>query len=367
MTESSRLQVSLEGLPPDQRFDYWLEKGSLYFRPSLIDPEDRSRFQMHGTMGRLGPLMLVRCGGSRQIYSREPSTICSDGNDCIMLDTLLGGSGQTWHNGHESNLAPGDLLLNDLCQPSRFVLEDHERFTAMIPRALILEVFPEVAEFHGSMIKRSDPFAHALMAHIEYLDQILDNVTPEASEPLAKGFIQLIATYFRASAPTWSRELSSSDQEDNQQLFSRILNYIDAHLNDSELSVDILISIFKKSRTSLYRLFEPHGGVAAVIRERRLQFAYRLLSKPLSADLKPPLIRDLALYLGFSSEAHFSRLFKARFGLTASQARHLQDAPPAPSSLNLLDHEGTDIQVDHYYQTWTKGLMSYPLPPVTRN
>lgn len=363
MAHPARLHVSLEPLPPEQRFQYWCDQGSLYFRPALLHPDDRLGFHMHGTMASLGPLVLVRCGGSRQIYRRDPRTIASDGVDFLLLDSLLEGCGSAWHNDRHCALEPGDLLLNDLTQPSRFELEAHERITASIPRALLAEAFPEFEGFHGSLIPRSSPCAQALLAHLEHLDRMVECSKPQEAEALARGLVQLVALYFRSAVPNWERAQPEQAGDDAEQLLSTILGYVDAHLSDPDLSVNNLVAQFKLSRTALYRLFEPHGGVAEVIRERRLQYAYRLLLRPQPAAGRQPLIRDLALGLGFSSEAHFSRVFKARFGLTARAVRQQQNRPTqAPPSTGLQDIEANEAQIQYYYQVWAEGLRTPALP-----
>ncbi|WAP71367.1 AraC family transcriptional regulator [Jiella pelagia] len=73
------------------------------------------------------------------------------------------------------------------------------------------------------------------------------------------------------------------------------------------------------SRSTLYRLFEPFGGVAAYILERRLEQAYRALGD--SRDLR--LIGTIAHGLGFAGESQFSRSFRQRFGRTPSEVRRL--------------------------------------------
>jgi AraC-like DNA-binding protein len=64
-------------------------------------------------------------------------------------------------------------------------------------------------------------------------------------------------------------------------------------------------------------LFAQEGGAQAYIRERRLQAALRALQ---AQGHREP-IGLIAERLGFSDGAHMSRLFRARFGITPSDAR----------------------------------------------
>ena len=80
----------------------------------------------------------------------------------------------------------------------------------------------------------------------------------------------------------------------------------------------MLCGLFRISRTQLYRLFEPLGGVARYIQEQRLVRACAELSNPAHDHRR---IYEIAFAWGFSSEAHFSRLFRHTFGQSPSEVR----------------------------------------------
>jgi len=81
------------------------------------------------------------------------------------------------------------------------------------------------------------------------------------------------------------------------------------------------------SRSRLYRLFEPHGGVARYVHRQRMLVAHAALSD--AADNRS--IARIAEALGFSDASGFSRGFKHEFGYSPSEARMEGHArPPAP-------------------------------------
>jgi AraC-like DNA-binding protein len=71
------------------------------------------------------------------------------------------------------------------------------------------------------------------------------------------------------------------------------------------------------SRSRLYRMFEPFGGVARYVHRQRLLAAHAALS---DAANKTPIIQ-IAEGLGFSDASGFSRAFKQEFGHSPSEAR----------------------------------------------
>ncbi len=87
----------------------------------------------------------------------------------------------------------------------------------------------------------------------------------------------------------------------------RVLQFIDANLHRPDLDLALLMQQFRVSRAHLYRMFAGDGGVRAVIRDRRLNAAYRQL---LSHQGKTGSITSIAHKLGFSSSNQFLRAFR---------------------------------------------------------
>ena len=87
----------------------------------------------------------------------------------------------------------------------------------------------------------------------------------------------------------------------------------------------------KVSRATLYRLFEPHGGVASYLRERRLLRIHATLCAPGPRRSLAAIAEDH----GFQSAAQFSRAFRAQFGYSPSEAASAGqplDAAPAAAT-----------------------------------
>ncbi|NYZ64279.1 helix-turn-helix domain-containing protein [Luteimonas deserti] len=97
---------------------------------------------------------------------------------------------------------------------------------------------------------------------------------------------------------------------------ARILRCIDDRLEDPGLGCTLLQAAFHVSRPTLYRMFQPLGGVSRYIRERRLLAARRRLR-----DEPDRSITWLLYDLGFESERQFQRAFHARFGMSPAQWR----------------------------------------------
>ena len=102
-------------------------------------------------------------------------------------------------------------------------------------------------------------------------------------------------------------------------LLREIRLHIEDELSNPDLTPGNVARAHGISRRHLDKLFEtePHT-VSQFIWERRLLHSRRALAEPQLAHLS---ITEVAYNWGFSSSSHFSRAFKARFGMTPRQAR----------------------------------------------
>ncbi|MBQ7488077.1 MAG: helix-turn-helix transcriptional regulator [Clostridia bacterium] len=108
----------------------------------------------------------------------------------------------------------------------------------------------------------------------------------------------------------------------------RCMDYIDQHLQ-SPLTVELLAGELSVSRSYLSTLFQKETGrsVSEYIRDRRIETAKKLLTYTDFSCL------EIAEYLCFSSDSHFSRTFREVAGESPSQFRkkHYKKHFAAPS------------------------------------
>ncbi|MGH8317054.1 MAG: helix-turn-helix transcriptional regulator [Steroidobacteraceae bacterium] len=118
---------------------------------------------------------------------------------------------------------------------------------------------------------------------------------------------------------------------------------VERYLDSPALSAEFVCARSGWSRATVYRLFEPEGGLVRYIRKQRLQHALREL-----VTGQPPHRRivDLALAHQFASEATFSRAFRRAFGIPPGQARDLAASsralalagPPSSGDVTARDY-----------------------------
>ena len=119
---------------------------------------------------------------------------------------------------------------------------------------------------------------------------------------------------------------------DYDQLIQKVLEHIDAHLQD-DLSAEVLAKVAGFSVYHFYHVFAFRVGypVMEYVRNRRLAFA----AAELSSGKK---VIDIALMYGFETHSGFSKAFRRRFGCSPEVYRlHTHRGAPAPPSLSKME------------------------------
>lgn len=114
----------------------------------------------------------------------------------------------------------------------------------------------------------------------------------------------------------YSMSFDSTPLDVDDVLLHDIIGFIDGRLGDYDLGERMIRNAFNLSRATLYRRFQPLGGIASFIRDKRLQLAHMHLRG------NPTCSLTWLLYeVGFSSERQFQRSFQARYGMSPANWR----------------------------------------------
>jgi AraC-like DNA-binding protein len=184
----------------------------------------------------------------------------------------------------------------------------------VVPREALHQVLPNVGSLHGLTLRGDQRTGGLLADYMRSLVNRADSLTMADASAVAEATTGMIAACIKPTVETMMQARASLDRT----MLERIQRHIAANLQSPGLHADALSAQFRISRSGLYRLFEPLGGVAAYIQGQRLMSAHAALSDPAQHHRR---IYEIAFELGFSSEAHFSRLFRSTFGRSPSDVR----------------------------------------------
>ncbi|TWH22685.1 AraC-like DNA-binding protein [Prauserella rugosa] len=123
----------------------------------------------------------------------------------------------------------------------------------------------------------------------------------------------------------------------DEDLLARVLDYIDAHLGDTDLDPGRIAAAHFLSPRTLHALFEGTGTtVSRRIRERRIERCRIDLADPALAQVPASAV---GARWGFAGASHFGQVFKREVGLTPAQFRRKALAE-RPARLEAADRGG---------------------------
>jgi AraC-like DNA-binding protein len=273
-------------------------------------PGAEARFRYHSVTYQFPRAAVASAESVAQTLSRGPAEIARGGGNQILIWIQVSGESDVNYAGREGKLRPGDVVVLDYEREIFVRAPDFASIFVMIERNMVPPIFL-APSMHGTIFAADSGPGRILYRGVESLFQILDRLTLAEANAALDALITLTAGMLEGDLARRAADVSSSDP-----LLDRALAFIDANLAMSDLAPALLEKNLALSRSGLYRLFEPLGGVRNAILHRRLERAVRVLLTSTAA--KPPL-RSIASDHGFSSEEQYSRAFRARFGTTPYQ------------------------------------------------
>src|SRR5574344_508167 len=104
----------------------------------------------------------------------------------------------------------------------------------------------------------------------------------------------------------------------DDELMARVMKSVNAHLDDSDFDIDTLTSEAGISRAHLHRKMKEITGVSTsmFIRNQRMERAAKLIEE---GKIN---ITQIAYDVGFTTEAHFSTVFRKHFGMSPKEYRN---------------------------------------------
>jgi len=150
----------------------------------------------------------------------------------------------------------------------------------------------------------------------DYMLLLERGVSEMSEEHLPRLGLAISAMVAACVAPTPDRMAEATEQIDLGRL-ERVRRGVRKHLRSHLLGPRLLCRYVGTSRSQLYRLLEPEGGVARYIRRQRLLAAYAMLADP-AVD---KLIAQIAEEFCFADSSGFSRAFRQEFGISPTDLR----------------------------------------------
>ncbi len=305
-----------EDLEKDEREEAWRETIGTVFDIECSDKEALTQSSVLHSF-HLGDVMLTRCITHGQTFVRSAQRLSTDPVDHYLVQLYLDGHSELRHTGKPNYVRAGDIVIHDLAdQHLSTNSEEFSNLTCIVPRRLLAPLLDAPDNQSGHILNSNAALTAILAGQMKSLFQHNAELPEQSLSGVSSSLLTLISTAINASPNT-----VSADRVNEAHQLSAVVgikDLINAHLSNPELDVDFLSRHSGMSRSKLYRLFAPYGGVRTYVQNLRLKTAVRMLRDPAHHHLK---IYQVALACGFKSEAHFSRAFKDAYGISPRDAR----------------------------------------------
>ena len=159
--------------------------------------------------------------------------------------------------------------------------------------------------------------------NVEYLENVVKRLLQRGEE---------LKEYYRSVLSAFELEDGHFLHKEDKSFFEKMIAVIDSHVQDTDLSVELLSNSLGYSTRQFYRKLKniTEKTPADIIREYRLTIVERLL---LTTQLSIEEIMDRT---GFSNRGTFYKVFAQKFGMTPRQYRSYKEMDIKPVSADDL-------------------------------
>jgi AraC-like DNA-binding protein len=258
---------------------------------------------------------LSRTQRSASRFTRTIKTMARHGRDQILVVCYTSGHFTMTAAGQTKRVEAGAIGFIDLSHEITIEAPMVENVSLAVSRRRLEAIVPFLDDAH-CFVREPGPLSRILSGVMEGLMAEGPAIPVADANAVAGAIIQIVAACLE---PLSRQHVETSSGRSAVSLVS-IKAMIEGRLSDPALRPLTLLDEFGITRSTLYRLFEPLGGVSAYITERRLLSAFRQMT---DAAQPRPRISQLAFELGFSHPSAFTRAFKDFFGMSPKDVRTL--------------------------------------------
>jgi len=308
--------VSTRRLPQQMQYSAWTQLAL----PIDIEPPENplAGFAAEHSAWNLGGVVLARTSVPAISFARGPRRIRSDSIDHWSFASMRRGTMQIHASGRTTNARPGGIHIQSLKEGLKGCTSGALAVHLIVPRDFCREIAATLDEADNRELRTG--LGQLLAVFMLDLDRRLSLIT---IDELPRLLSSIRAMILACVDPTAER-LSEAQGTVQTTRLEQARQFVRHHLFSPTLGTDELCNELGVSRSRLYRMFEPLGGVVHYIRHRRLMDVHAALSN--AEDHRP--IVDIAAERGFIDAADFSRAFKRAFGYRPSDARHQANVWP---------------------------------------
>ncbi|MFL9990011.1 helix-turn-helix domain-containing protein [Paraburkholderia sediminicola] len=310
--------MNLDEIPVDRRFSYWKDLAEELYVPVSLACTSPETFRFQWDSRFVGEI----CAGTSLLtplhVSRTQQHIARSENDAIKIIMPLSGAISVSQEGNESQVHAGQFYVVDPVKPyQESITEDLTFIWLHVPRASFAAQIRRIEAVTAVALGNETPYARLSMDYLLSLSKVWDDITGEAGVQAMTVALDLL------TMALWERTQQVSLHTDVHRTaqFQRAKSYIDEHLADPSLTLASVAAALGVSPRCVRELLAS-GGVSyrRYVLEQRLARCAGDLADPRMAHRS---VTDIGYAWAFFDSAHFSKAFKAAYGMSPRDYRSI--------------------------------------------
>ncbi|MGW1194202.1 AraC-like ligand-binding domain-containing protein [Streptomyces sp. NPDC002559] len=313
---------STEVVAAPERFELFTEITDRSHMINRLRSNDQDDFRARMRVLDLGELQVSTMHFPHLEITRTAKLIRQSDPEAYQINYFLHQEGVFSTTGADTALRAGDLVVMDSSRPFRgevhSVLDSWSHVTVQFSRRLLPLPNKTVQALLGAPVDGRRGMGGVFTRWLTDLNVRADEFTSADVPALASVTLDLLGSVI---ARCLDAEDAMSPDARRRALKVRIHDFIQQRLADPCLAPEAIAAAHGISTRYLYKLFHEQGlTVAGWIRECRLERCCRDLTDP---SFSSRSIQAIASRWGFIDKAHFSRVFRAAYGMPPRDYRHL--------------------------------------------
>lgn len=262
----------------------------------------------------VGAVRVAKINAACHSVRRSSAHVATHDPGYIKVCLQLSGNARLTQRNCAMTLRAGDLVAYDTRIP--YMIEYPTAYDALLVmiRRDQLAMTPRALSDLGVRRVGAGVVGTCLISVLREVNEQLHELTPEEGRVLGDSVVSMLSVAVRDT------EDENPLRGERHKLLRTVLGFMEENLSNPELNPGFIAEAHYISISQLHSLFRGQAQtVSAYIRTRRLEWAQQLLHDPRHREWP---ITTVAHQVGFTDPAHFSRLYRSRFGIAPRVARH---------------------------------------------
>jgi AraC-like DNA-binding protein len=265
---------------------------------------------------RVGPASFTQVDSCAQNVLRTPSRIARASEDFVLVALGNSGVNGVFQDGREAIVSAGQFVIYDTTRPYELRFNDSFSQTIFqVPRKLLHQRVGSFGGLTATTFCNDRPLERLVYDFLINTARAVDHVDPPTGARLLDQALDLVAMAFAERM----HERPPEQSFHRSALLYRLKSHILTHLRDPELSMPrAAAAVGISTRYASDLMAAEQISFRSYVQAQRLERCKRDLADPAYAARH---VSDIAFAWGFNDLAHFSRVFKQRFGASPRELR----------------------------------------------